>query len=88
MISSTKELFSVNDAGCIGLKDLVQVSIVGCTNNIAGFPTPCTKLANIPPTIATDLLEIDNQKIVMAENISLVITDKNFPLILKGEPQG
>ncbi len=58
-----------------------------CTNNIAGFPTPCTKLVNIPENIAAELLEIDDQKIVLAEKISLVMADKNSPLMLKGEPQ-
>lgn len=35
----------------------------------------------------TDLLKIEDQKIVLAEKITAVITDKGSPLILKGEPQ-
>ncbi|MGX3046099.1 hypothetical protein [Helicobacter sp. T3_23-1056] len=90
--SSTKDLMCVqdssgNDAGMISLQDLANVSIVGCTNNIAGVPSPCTKLANIPNSICSTLLEIDNQKIVLAQAISQVLTDKGSPLILQGKPK-
>ncbi|MGX3046145.1 hypothetical protein [Helicobacter sp. T3_23-1056] len=90
--SSTKDLMCVqdsngNDAGMISLQDLANASIIGCTNNIAGIPSPCTKLVNIPNSICSALLEIDNQKIVLAQAISQVITDKGSPLILQGEPK-
>ena len=90
--SSTKDLMCVqdsnnNDAGLISLQDLANAVIIGCTNNIAGIPNPCTKLANIPNSITSSLLEIDNQKIVLAQAISQVITDKGSPLILQGEPK-
>ena len=85
--SSTKDLMCVENAGMISLQDLANATIVGCTNNIAGVPSPCTKLANIPNSIASTLLEIDNQKIVLAQAISQVITDKGSPLILQGEPK-
>lgn len=76
-----------NDAGLISLQDLANAVIIGCTNNIAGIPNPCTKLANIPNSITSSLLEIDNQKIVLAQAISQVLTDKGSPLILQGEPK-
>ncbi|WP_231996525.1 hypothetical protein [Helicobacter cinaedi] len=90
--SSTKDLMCVqdsnnNDAGLISLQDLANAVIIGCANNIAGIPNPCTKLANIPNSITSSLLEIDNQKIVLAQAISQVITDKGSPLILQGEPK-
>lgn len=90
--SSTKDLMCVQDssgtdAGVISLQDLVNAVIIGCTNNIAGIPNPCTKLASIPNSITSSLLEIDNQKIVLAQTISQVITDKGSPLILQGEPK-
>ena len=90
--SSTKDLMCVqdsnnNDAGMISLNDLANATIIGCTNNIAGIPNPCTKLANIPNSITSSLLEIDNQKIVLAKSISQVLTDKGSPLILQGEPK-
>ena len=90
--SSTKDLMCVQDsngtdAGVINLQDLANAVIIGCTNNIAGIPNPCTKLANIPNSITSSLLEIDNQKIVLAKSISQVITDKGSPLILQGEPK-
>ena len=87
--SSTKDIMCVqdssnNDAGMISLQDLANATIIGCTNNIAGVPSPCTKLVNIPNSIASTLLEIDNQKIVLAQAISQVLTDKGSPLILQG----
>ena len=90
--SSTKDTMCVqdasnNDAGMISLQDLANATIVGCTNNIAGVPSPCTKLVNIPNSIASTLLEIDNQKIVLAQAISQVLTDKGSPLILQGQPK-
>ncbi|WP_288644585.1 hypothetical protein [uncultured Helicobacter sp.] len=90
--SSTKDLMCVQDssgtdAGAINLQDLANAVIIGCANNIAGIPSPCTKLANIPNSITSSLLEIDNQKIVLAQAISQVITDKGSPLILQGEPK-
>ena len=90
--SSTKDIMCVqdssgNDAGMISLSDLANATIIGCTNNIAGVPSHCTKLVNIPNSICSTLLEIDNQKIVLAQAISQVITDKGSPLILQGEPK-
>ena len=90
--STTKDLMCVqdssgNDAGMISLSDLANATIVGCTNNIAGVPSHCTKLVNIPNSICSTLLEIDNQKIVLAQAISQVLTDKGSPLILQGEPK-
>ena len=90
--SSTKDIMCVqdssnNDAGMISLGDLANATIVGCTNNIAGVPSPCTKLVNIPNSICSTLLEVDNQKIVLAQAISQVLTDKGSPLILQGKPK-
>ena len=80
--SSTKDLMCVqdsnnNDAGLISLQDLANAVIIGCANNIAG----------IPNSICSTLLEIDNQKIVLAQAISQVLTDKGSPLILQDEPK-
>ena len=90
--STTKDLMCVqdssgNDAGMISLDDLANATIIGCTNNIAGVPSPCTKLVNIPNSIASTLLEVDSQKIVLAQAISQVLTDKGSPLILQGQPK-
>ncbi|MGX2973089.1 T6SS effector amidase Tae4 family protein, partial [Helicobacter sp. T3_23-1059] len=90
--SSTKDIMCVqdssnNDAGMISLGDLANATIIGCTNNIAGVPSPCTKLVNIPNSICSTMLEINNQKIVLAQAISQVITDKGSPLILQDEPK-
>ncbi|MGX2973085.1 hypothetical protein [Helicobacter sp. T3_23-1059] len=90
--SSTKDIMCVqdssnNDAGMISLGDLANASIVGCTNNIAGVPSPCMKLVNIPTSICSTMLEINNQKIIIAQAISQVLTDKGSPLILQDEPK-
>ena len=86
--SSTKDIMCVqdssgNEAGMISLNDLANATIVGCTNNIAGVPSPCTKLVNIPTSICSTLLEIDNQKIIIAQAIFQVLTDKGSPLKIK-----
>ncbi len=89
--SSTKDIMCVqdcnNDAGMISLQDLANATIIGCTNNIAGVPSPCTKLVNIQNSICSTMLEINNQKIVLAQAISQVLTDKGSPLILQGQPK-
>ncbi|MCX2683427.1 hypothetical protein OQH60_06275 [Campylobacter sp. MIT 21-1685] len=68
----------------ITLQDLKNASILGCTHTIAGIPTPCTKLASIPESIASTLLEVNGQKVVLAECINQVLTDKSSLLLLVG----
>ena len=85
LTSSTKGLFSINNAGVISLDDLSKASI-SCPNPITNGG-PCSKIANIPQSVSSKMLEIDSQKIVLCENISLVTTDKGVPLKLSGEPQ-
>lgn len=83
--SSTKDFLSVNDAGMITINDLLNASIVGCTNTLAGVPAPCTKLINVPSSIVSSLLQVNKQKIVLSEYINQVSTDKGSPLNLTGE---
>lgn len=85
--SSHKDFLNIKNVGIITLGDLKNASIAGCTNNIAGVLVPCSKLASIPESIASSLLEIKGQKVVLAELISQVLTDKGSPLILQGNPQ-
>lgn len=83
--SSTKELFAINDAGVISLEDLANAKIV-CANPITNGG-PCTTIANIPQSVASKILAIDSQRIVLCEHISLVTTDKGSPLSLQGNPK-
>ena len=85
--SSNKDFLNIENIGMITLDDLKNANITGCTNNIAGIPTPCTKLTNIPESIASTLLEINGEKVVLAESINLVQTDKGSSLILQGSPK-
>lgn len=85
--SSTKDAFEVENAGVITMSDLKNASIVGCTNNIAGVPNPCASIVNIPDSALSSLLQIQDEKIILAESISSITTDKGFPLILQGSPK-
>lgn len=83
--SSTKDLLDVENSGVITIDDLSKATILGCMNNIAGIPMPCTKLLNIPQSITSQSLNVNGQKVVIAEFINQITTDKGSPLILQGE---
>lgn len=85
--SSSKNLFGINNVGVITINDLAQASIVGCTNNISGVAAPCTKLVNIPISTTSSLIDIGGEKVVLAEKIGQITTDKGSPLILQGNPK-
>ncbi|WP_289769610.1 hypothetical protein [Helicobacter bilis] len=61
--------------------DLINSSIVGCTNNIAGVPTPCTMVATILPN-ARALKKYNDDYPIMQDLVSgNVFSDKGFSLI-------
>ena len=61
--------------------DLLNASIIGCTNNIAGVPTPCTSVAVILPS-ARGLKKFNDDYPIMQDLVaSGCLTDKGFPLI-------
>ena len=59
--------------------DMQNALISGCTNSILGVPTPCTMVVNIPPA-ALSLKTLNGEKAVMQDYVSLIMTDKGFPL--------
>ena len=60
--------------------DLLNASIIGCTNNIAGVPTPCTSVAVILPS-ARGLKKFNDDYPIMQDLVSSgCLTDKGFPL--------
>ena len=60
--------------------DLLHSSIIGCTNNIAGIPTPCTSVAVILPS-ARGLKKFNDDYPIMQDLVSSgVMSDKGFPL--------
>ena len=60
--------------------DLLNSSIIGCTNNIAGVPTPCTSVAVILPS-ARGLKKFNDDYPIMQDLVaSGCLTDKGFPL--------
>ena len=61
--------------------DLLYSQIIGCTNNIAGVPTPCTMVATILPN-ARGLKKFNDDYPIMQDLVSSgVMSDKGFPLI-------
>ncbi|TLE07666.1 hypothetical protein LS79_011125, partial [Helicobacter bilis] len=61
--------------------DLLHSSIIGCTNNIAGVPTPCASVSVILPS-ARGLKKFNDDYPIMQDLVSSgVMSDKGFPLI-------
>ncbi len=65
--------------------DMQNALISGCTNSILGVPTPCTMVVNIPPA-ALSLKTLNDEKAVMQDYVSLIMTDKGFPLQIIPKP--
>ena len=60
--------------------DLLNAQILGCANNIAGVPTPCTSVAVILPS-ARGLKKFNDDYPIMQDLVaSGCLTDKGFPL--------
>ncbi len=65
--------------------DMQNALISGCSNNILGVPAPCTMVVNIPPA-ALSLKKLNGEKAVMQDYVSLIMTDKGFPLQIIPKP--
>ena len=66
--------------------DLLHSSIIGCTNNIAGVPTPCASVSVILPS-ARGLKKFNDDYPIMQDLVSSgVFSDKGFPLICTPKP--
>ncbi|STQ92013.1 lipase [Helicobacter fennelliae] len=66
--------------------DLLNSPIIGCTNNIAGVPTPCTQVALILPH-SRGLKKHNGDYPIMQDLVSSgVMSDKGFPLICTPKP--
>ena len=66
--------------------DLINSHIIGCTNNIAGVPTPCTLISVILPS-ARGLKKFNDDYPIMQDLVSgNVFSDKGFPLIATPKP--
>ena len=61
--------------------DLLNSHIIGCTNNIAGIPTPCTLISVILPSARALKKYNDDYPIMQDLCISGVMSDKGFPII-------
>ena len=59
---------------------LINSSIVGCTNNIAGVPKPCTLVALIMPSSRAYKKYNDDYPIMQNLCSSGVMSDKGFPI--------
>ena len=61
--------------------DLLNAPIIGCTNNIAGIPTPCTSVSVILPS-SRGLKKFNDDYPIMQDLVSSgVMSDKGYPLI-------
>ncbi|RDU60604.1 hypothetical protein CQA53_10810 [Helicobacter didelphidarum] len=78
--SNNGSLLEIEGAGVITQSDLLNASIVGCTNSIAGFPTPCSCIATIPPNAISSMLEVNNEGVILQSQIHTILTDKGFPI--------
>lgn len=65
--------------------DLVNAVISGCSNSILGVPQPCTMVSVIPPS-ALSLKKLNGEKAVMQDYVSMIMTDKGFPLQIIPKP--
>ncbi|EQM94721.1 hypothetical protein HRAG_02485 [Helicobacter bilis ATCC 43879] len=79
--SNKGKSFKSKDIPMILESDLLYSQIIGCTNNIAGVPTPCTMVATILPN-ARGLKKFNDDYPIMQDLVSSgVMSDKGFPLI-------
>lgn len=83
--SSIKDFLKMEDIGVITQSDLLNAPIVGCVNNIAGIPSPCTCVANIPPNAVSSLLVVNNSGAILQNQAQTILTDKGFPLVLQSK---
>ena len=66
--------------------DLINSHIIGCTNNIAGVPTPCTLISVILPSARAFKKYNDDYPIMQDLVSGNVFSDKGFPLIATPKP--
>lgn len=78
-------LLEVEGVGVITESDLLHSPIIGCTNNIAGIPTPCTQVSTIPPNAISSILEVNGSGVILQSQIPTILTDKGFPLTLQNK---
>ncbi|WP_297814407.1 hypothetical protein [uncultured Helicobacter sp.] len=78
-------LLEVEGVGVITESDLLHSPIIGCTNNIAGIPTPCTQVSTIPPNAISLILEVNGSGVILQSQIPTILTDKGFPLTLQNK---
>ncbi|BDB64042.1 hypothetical protein T36_0489 [Helicobacter cinaedi] len=84
--SNLGKTFKDNNIPMVLETDLLHSPIIGCTNNIAGVPTPCTQVAFILPS-ARALKKHNGDYPIMQDLVSSgVFSDKGFPLICTPKP--
>lgn len=76
----------VKGAAVITKSDLMSAPISGCSNNIAGVPQPCTSIPMVPDNVLSQSLSVGGEGVVLADMVSMIMTDKGVPLMLQGNP--
>ncbi len=66
--------------------DLINSSIIGCVNNIAGIPTPCMQVALMLPTARAFKKYNDDYPIMQVLVSGNVFSDRGFSLIATPKP--
>lgn len=72
-----------NDSDTVVLdSDLINAKIVGCQNNILGFPKPCTSIILMPPN-ALSKESFNGKKAIIRDYLSNILTDNMVGLVMK-----
>lgn len=74
---------------CLGRSlefNLINSSIIGCVNNIAGIPTPCMQVALMLPTVRAFKKYNDDYPIMQVLVSGNVFSDRGFSLIAAPKP--
>ena len=66
---------------------MMNSPISGCSHNILGVPKPCTKIVQIPPNALSETLEVNGERVVLEDMVSMIMTDNGVPLQLQGSQE-
>lgn len=77
--------FKSGDISLILESDLQNAVITGCPNSVLGVPAPCTMVVNIP-TAALSIKKLNNERAVIQDYVSMILTDKGVPLQCSPKP--
>lgn len=77
---SSNKLLEIDGSCALTKQDLLNAKIIGCTHQIAGFLKPCQAITIIPESALSTMLEIEGDKVILAQRITQIFTDNGAPL--------